>query len=539
MACIAYSKQGNGQLLTRSEGKTSVVAAEPLPTAASGPGYAIDARGLKKSYKLYPSVSYQVMDLLGFYRLMPWRRQEVPLFPALDSVDLKIARGERVGIIGRNGSGKTTLLKLITGATEPSAGSVQIDGNVQALMQIGVGFHPEFTGFENIRASLLFSGLTETQRKDAEAEIIEFCELGDFLGQPLKTYSLGMQSRLQFACATAIKPEILIVDEILGAGDAYFTAKSSMRMEQLTKSGCTLLLVSHSMAQILQFCEHVLWIDNGRIRLSGSARDVVGAYEVFMENMSANELGTGAGASKGLASQKLLRVEASDLKADEGPGRLVDEPDAIGKDVSTDEGSAEELSSSTTVSHTDINQFLPTSGGETCSTPVASDEAADNCFLARLDDGQEVYRWPSSDGPKLIKIGLFHDGRAVSKFKESESVEFRFTVRNESEKPIACCYQITIFTLDSKRITRLFGPVDTFSSGKGKCKSGVVSLDPCLLGVGEYYINFAILPDNAMKAGTPMSRFDLVARFCDFEVTRILDYRDPTIFKHPAIWSIG
>jgi len=261
--------------------------AEGTVAAAEASDPAIDAKGLSKFYTLYPSPRAQIMDLLGLYRLLRRRRPNFAQHAALNGINLTIGRGERVGVIGRNGAGKTTLLKLITRAAEPSSGSLTVNGDVQALMQVGLGFHPEFTGRENIRASLLYSGLTAEERSSVEDDIISFCELGEYLEQPLKTYSLGMQSRLQFACATAIKPEILIVDEILGAGDAYFSAKSALRMERLTKSGCTLLLVSHSMAQILQFCERVIWVDRGEIVEDGDALPVVKAYERWMRERAA------------------------------------------------------------------------------------------------------------------------------------------------------------------------------------------------------------------------------------------------------------
>jgi len=225
----------------------------PAETAATvetqpSPPLSIALENVSKVYRLYPSPVAQMIDVLGLDRFMPWRRASYPEFPALDDVTLTLHKGERVGIVGRNGAGKTTLLKLITGNFRPSKGTVRVEGRVQALMQVGLGFHPEFTGRENIRSSLLYNGLSGEAFQAAVADVIDFVELGEFLDQPLKTYSLGMSGRLQFAAATAIQPEILIVDEVLGAGDAYFSAKSAERMERFAESGCTLLLVSHSMA---------------------------------------------------------------------------------------------------------------------------------------------------------------------------------------------------------------------------------------------------------------------------------------------------
>jgi len=154
-------------------------------------------------------------------------------------------------------------------------------------MQVGLGFHPEFTGYDNIRSALVYNGLTGAALEAALEEVIDFVELEQFLHQPMKTYSLGMGTRVQFATATAIQPDILIVDEIIGAGDAYFSAKSAHRMRKLTSSGCTLLLVSHATDQILQFCERAIWLERGELRADGKALRVVQAYEEFIETMRA------------------------------------------------------------------------------------------------------------------------------------------------------------------------------------------------------------------------------------------------------------
>ena len=247
--------------------------------------YAIRLRGVSKEYKLYPNVREQALDVLGLSALRFWRQPDFRVFRALDGIDLDIGVGERVGIVGRNGAGKTTLLKLITGNFAPTQGEVSIAGKVQALMATGIGFHSDFTGAENIRASLLYNGLSSTETDTAVDEIVDFCELGDFLYQPVKTYSLGMRARLQFACATAIKPDILIIDEVLGAGNSYFASRSMERMKSLTRRGQTLLIVSHSSNQILQFSDRVIWLDKGQIVASGDPLHIVNMYEEFSQRL--------------------------------------------------------------------------------------------------------------------------------------------------------------------------------------------------------------------------------------------------------------
>ena len=251
-----------------------------------GSDIAIRLSDVKKEYKLYDSFSDQALDVLGVSWLRFWRRLNYKTFSALNGINLDIKKGERVGIIGRNGAGKTTLLKLITGNFAPTTGKIEVNGNVQALMQTGLGFHGEFTGLENIRSALAYSGLPASELDAAIDDIVSFCELGDFLNQPMKSYSLGMRARLQFAVSTAIKPDIVIIDEVLGAGDAYFASRSAERVRRLTDSGATLLIVSHSMSQILQFANKALWIDNGQILTSGDPLTVVNQYEERIMRMN-------------------------------------------------------------------------------------------------------------------------------------------------------------------------------------------------------------------------------------------------------------
>jgi lipopolysaccharide transport system ATP-binding protein len=246
--------------------------------------------GVGKMYKLFSSRTDNLLDALGFARLVPFHRVEHREFWALRGIDLELGAARRVGIIGRNGAGKSTLLKLITGNLAPTEGAVEVNGQVQALLDAGAGFHPEFTGYENIRAALIYQGLTEGEIAEAEADIAEFTELGQFLGQPFKTYSAGMQARLAFATATVLKPEILIIDEILGAGDAYFIGKSTERMYQLVESGASILLVSHAMSQITQMCETAIWLDRGQIVMSGDSLEVVKSYEQYIRELEDRRL---------------------------------------------------------------------------------------------------------------------------------------------------------------------------------------------------------------------------------------------------------
>jgi ABC-type polysaccharide/polyol phosphate transport system ATPase subunit len=235
---------------------------------------AIRMEGVTKRYPLYDNALSQALGYLGLSRACRHKT-------ALDRLDLTIQRREKVGIIGRNGSGKTTLLRLVIGHSRTTEGRVEAGGTVQALMQTGFGFNDLMSGLENIDNSLVYNGLSRPEREAALADIREFVELEGFLDHPIKTYSLGMRTRLEFATATAIRPDILAIDEVLGAGDGYFVQKSAARMRRVIGDS-TLLLVSHSLSQVRQYCDRVVWLDDGRIVEDGPVAPVIRSYQRFM-----------------------------------------------------------------------------------------------------------------------------------------------------------------------------------------------------------------------------------------------------------------
>jgi lipopolysaccharide transport system ATP-binding protein len=250
----------------------------------------VDFQNVGKMYKLYKDRKESLIDLTGISKILPFKRPKINEFWALRDINFQLETGARLGIVGRNGAGKTTLLKLLTGNVAPTEGQVTVNGEVQALLEAGAGFHPEFTGYENVEAALTQAGLTRHEIKQAVEEITEFTELGDFMNQPFKAYSAGMQARLVFTTATTVKPNILIVDEILGAGDAYFAAKSRQRMQNLVDSGASILLVSHALDQVLRFCDQAIWLERGRIVLRGSSLEVVKAYQEFVHELQDKQL---------------------------------------------------------------------------------------------------------------------------------------------------------------------------------------------------------------------------------------------------------
>ncbi len=206
-------------------------------------------------------------------------KREIQEFKALSSVTFSVEKGEVIGIIGRNGSGKSTLLKVISGIYKPTMGSVNLGGNVVPMLELGSGFDFELTGYENIFLNGAILGYSEQYLKEKLEEIIAFSELGEFIHMPIKTYSSGMMMRLAFSIATVVKPEILIVDEILAVGDEFFQKKSFARMQELMSGGTTVLFVSHSIEQIREMCNRVIWLEKGQIRMLGETQEVCQAYE--------------------------------------------------------------------------------------------------------------------------------------------------------------------------------------------------------------------------------------------------------------------
>ena len=237
----------------------------------------IRAENLKKVYRLYSRPSYRFLDMFG---MLGDRAGAFTEHAALDGVNLEIRKGEKVAIIGRNGAGKSTFLKLVTRVIEPTSGTLEVEGHVHALLQIGTGFHPEFTGRENVLAYLAQLGVVGPKAEAMCLEVTEFAELEEYIDQPVKTYSTGMAVRLMFSTSTTITPDLLVLDEVLGVGDAYFANKSFLRMKDLCESsGTTLLLVTHDIYSAINLCERVVWIDRGQVLIDGDGPSVVKAYE--------------------------------------------------------------------------------------------------------------------------------------------------------------------------------------------------------------------------------------------------------------------
>lgn len=242
----------------------------------------IEVTGLGKCYQTYEKPHHRLLQML-LARLGKTYHRE---FWALRDVTFSVPRGRIFGILGKNGAGKSTLLQIICGTLTPSHGDVNVRGRVAALLELGSGFNPEFTGIENVYMNAQLLGMTREQTDKKLEAILAFADIGEFVHQPVKTYSSGMFARLAFSVVIHVEPDILIVDEALSVGDAWFQHKSMARMRQLMESGCTVLFVSHSIDAVRALCDEAIWMERGGIKMQGNVTDVTNAYmnDVFIEH---------------------------------------------------------------------------------------------------------------------------------------------------------------------------------------------------------------------------------------------------------------
>jgi len=238
----------------------------------------IELKNVSLDYYIDNEDAYNFKNaFLNFYFRV--QKPKSKAYRALDNISLKISNSEKVGIIGLNGAGKSTLLRVMSNIFEPSKGQVKINAKISPLLDFSSGFDGNLTALENIKTQLMLLGLTKKQAEDKIPEIIDFSELKDFISQPIRTYSTGMSMRLAFATVTSINPEILIADEVIGTGDLQFASKAKSRLEHFLSRDCTMILSSHSMDMIKNFCNRVIWLNKGHVMLDGPVEDVIKEYQ--------------------------------------------------------------------------------------------------------------------------------------------------------------------------------------------------------------------------------------------------------------------
>lgn len=227
----------------------------------------IKITNLVKEYKMYKGRKTRLLEAV----LPGYKNHEV--FRAIDNLDLELKKGEVLGILGKNGAGKSTLLKMITGVVSPTSGSLEVNGKISSLLELGAAFNPELTGYENIYQHGQVMGLSNDEIKAKEEEIINFADIGEHLSQPVKTYSSGMFARLAFACAINVDPDILIVDEVLSVGDMAFQLKCFKKFEQFKEKGKTIIFVTHNVNDVLVNCNRAIILENGKKTFDGNVKD--------------------------------------------------------------------------------------------------------------------------------------------------------------------------------------------------------------------------------------------------------------------------
>lgn len=240
---------------------------------------AISVQDVTKIYRLYDKPIDRLLEAMSITKKTYHKK-----FFALDKISFEIEKGTTVGIIGTNGSGKSTILKIITGVLNPSSGNVEVEGNISALLELGAGFNMDYTGIENIYMNGTMMGFGREEMEKKLPEILEFADIGDFVHQPVKTYSSGMFVRLAFALAINVEPEILIVDEALSVGDVFFQAKCYKKMDEIRQKGTTILMVTHDMGSVIKYCDKVILLNKGSFVAEGKAGEIVDLYKKILAN---------------------------------------------------------------------------------------------------------------------------------------------------------------------------------------------------------------------------------------------------------------
>ncbi len=291
----------------------------------------IEVVGLEKAYHIYDAPHDRLKQIF-----LGWKRNYYRDFLALKDVNFEVLKGQSVGVIGRNGAGKSTLLQLLTGTLTPTKGSVKINGKVAAVLELGSGFNPEFSGRENI---YLYASLFELKKSCIEErfqKIVDFSELGDFIDQPVKTYSSGMQARLAFSVIAHVDADILIIDEALSVGDAFFAQKCMRFLRKFQERG-TILFVSHDLAAVTAFCDHAIWLEGGVVRDAGSAKEVCEKYfaQLYMQHSGAE------GAAAVVAVKADVEVEVEDRVEEESVDEVIEQRIVMHDDESISKGAQE------------------------------------------------------------------------------------------------------------------------------------------------------------------------------------------------------
>ena len=259
----------------------------------------IKTDNLCKSYRLYSNNANRLKEAID-----PLRRKRHTTHNALSNINLRISKGETVGIIGVNGSGKSTLLKILTGVVTPSEGTIEVNGKLSALLELGAGFNPEYTGLENIYLNGTMMGFSEEEMNARVPKIVAFADIGDFINQPVKTYSSGMFARLAFSVAISVDPDILIVDEALSVGDIFFQTKCFKKFEEFRQKGKTILFVSHDLSSVNKYCNRAILLEKGKLIGDGTPKKIIDLYKKVISRQMVEDAKAQSGKIQGNGSRE-------------------------------------------------------------------------------------------------------------------------------------------------------------------------------------------------------------------------------------------
>lgn len=406
--------------------------------------YAIEVNDVSKMYKLFDRNLDRVRDSLGIGKKVRYREHY-----ALHHLDMKINKGETVGIIGTNGAGKSTILKIITGVVQPTEGEINIDGRISALLELGAGFNGEYTGIENVYLNGTMMGFTKEEIDKRLPDILEFADIGDFVYQPVKMYSSGMFVRLAFAVAINIEPEILIVDEALSVGDVFFQAKCYKKFEDFKKMGKTILFVSHDLGSISRYCDRVVLLDKGHKLAEGTPRDMIDLYKkVLVHQVDVDAI------IKGQEEENF--VESSQEERDQKVADVIREATKEVGGNSISENSDED----SWKSHFDINPALNEYGNGVANIVDFKVEDANGVLTTAIEKGTEF---------TITSKSLFHSN--------VENPIFTYTFRN---------VQGTAITGTNS----MFEHVDAAPAKEGDCYVATFKQRMTLQG-GEYLLSIS------------------------------------------------
>lgn len=478
---------------------------------------AIEFENISKSYKLYGSISDQLLDIFKIFRSKK-KNNELGKKLVFKNINLRILKSERVGIIGRNGSGKTTLLKLLLQNIMPDSGKISINGKIQSMMAGTTSFNPNFTGRENIEASISYSNIENKNIQEAIESAIKFSDLEEYLDQPFKFYSSGMQARTMFAVATAINPEILIIDEVLGAGDGYFIEKSRLRINNLVNSGCTTIIVSHSLSQILELCDRVIWIDNGSIIEDDKAFVVVKKYEEFINKLKNQNI------EKIAKSQKSFEKNKS-IPSNDQSKLTYEKKNNLNFDNKISLGSLDphiNICSDLNEKDIDINDEI-------------SQEEEKN-ILTEMG----ISRWIEPRELMVTNLGYFSNNKPSLYLETLNSGIIVIKIKSLVNGNYKIRYGLTIDDYSGFNVTKFWSSIDSFKILKNDYRKCIIKLNPVLLGRGIYNIGISLNSDANLEHISNSKIYDLLNKSFKLEIRSKSSLNNVIARQfHPAVWEFN